>query len=55
MAAHEDFMPWPELEIKLAQLEHAAAAEDEAAIRTVLKHCVHGFHEELAAGGGVLN
>jgi FlaA1/EpsC-like NDP-sugar epimerase len=49
MTAHEDFMPWPELEIQLTQLHQAAATEDEAAIRVVLQNCVHGFHEEPAA------
>ena len=49
MAAHEDFMPWPELEGQLAQLQKAASAEDEVAIRFVLQNCVHGFHEEHVA------
>ena len=50
MTAHESFMAWPELESQLAQLRQAAAAEDEAAIRVVLQNCIHGFHEEPAAG-----
>ena len=53
MTAHEDFMPWPELESQLAQLHEAAEAEDETGIRVVLKNCVHGFHEEPAAVSSV--
>jgi FlaA1/EpsC-like NDP-sugar epimerase len=53
MTAHEDFIPWPELESKLAQLHQAAATEDETAIRVVLQNCVHGFHEEPAVGPSV--
>ena len=49
MTAHEDFMHWPELEGQLAQLQKAASAEDEVAIRFVLQNCVHGFHEEHVA------
>ncbi len=49
MTAHESCMPWEELEGQLAQLQKAASAEDEVAIRFVLKNCVHGFQEEQLA------
>jgi FlaA1/EpsC-like NDP-sugar epimerase len=46
MKAHEEFMGWPELSVQLKLLEQAADANDEAAIRAVLKTCVSGFCEE---------
>ncbi len=46
MKAHEDFMPWPELQPQLQFLHDAAGREDEAAIRRVLSACVQGFHEQ---------
>jgi FlaA1/EpsC-like NDP-sugar epimerase len=46
MKAHEDFMPWPELEGRLDVLQAAAADEDVDAIKAVLLVCVHGFHEQ---------
>jgi FlaA1/EpsC-like NDP-sugar epimerase len=49
MKAHEDFMPWPELQIQLAQLQDAANNEDLSAIKAVLLRCVHGFHEQEAS------
>ncbi len=49
MMAHEDFMPWPELQSQLAQLQDAANNEDLSAIKAVLLRCVHGFHEQEAA------
>ncbi len=49
MKAHEDFMAWTELAEQLDQLQQAAAAENVAAIRLVLRACVHGFHEEAVA------
>jgi FlaA1/EpsC-like NDP-sugar epimerase len=48
MMAHEDFMPWPQLQSQLAQLQQGAANEDLAAIKAVLLNCVHGFHEQPA-------
>lgn len=47
MKAHEEFMAWPELSAQLQLLEQAASAHDEAAIRSVLKTCVHGFVEAV--------
>ncbi len=49
MMAHEDFMPWPELQSQLAQLQDAANNEDLSAIKAVLLRCVHGFHEQEAS------
>jgi FlaA1/EpsC-like NDP-sugar epimerase len=46
MKAHEDFMGWGELQEQLGLLQDAAAREDIAAIKAVLLHCVHGFHEQ---------
>lgn len=46
MKAHEDFMAWPELLSHLNQLQQAAAEEDVEAIRSVLRTCVHGFHDQ---------
>lgn len=46
MMAHEDFMPWPELEGQLQQLQQAGHDEDVNAIKAVLLACVHGFHEQ---------
>ncbi len=46
LKAHEEFMNWSELMIQLKLLEQAASANDEAAIRAVLRACVHGFCEE---------
>ena len=49
MKAHEDFMAWPELMSQLERLQQVASIEDVAAIRRVLRTCVHGFHEESGA------
>ena len=43
MKAHEDCLPWPELQLQLARLQRAADTGDEAGIRFVLQACVHGF------------
>jgi FlaA1/EpsC-like NDP-sugar epimerase len=43
MKAHEDCLPWPELQQKLERLLRAAEAGDEMGIRAVLQACVHGF------------
>ena len=43
MKAHEDCLPWPELQPQLARLQRAADTGDEAGIRFVLQACVHGF------------
>ena len=46
MMAHEDFIAWPELLGELQHLRQAAEAEDEPAIRLILRDCVHGFHDQ---------
>jgi FlaA1/EpsC-like NDP-sugar epimerase len=43
MMAHEDHLPWPELEVQLHALRRAAEANDEVGIRAVLRACVQGF------------
>jgi FlaA1/EpsC-like NDP-sugar epimerase len=43
MKAHEDYIPWPELEQQLNVLAHAARHNDEGAIKNVLARCVHGY------------
>jgi FlaA1/EpsC-like NDP-sugar epimerase len=43
MMAHEACLPWAELEAQLHTLRRAAEANDEAAIRAVLRVCVQGF------------
>lgn len=48
MKAHEDCLPWPELQVQLERLQRAAEAGDEAGIRSVLQACVHGFHDGLS-------
>jgi len=48
MKAHEDCLPWPELQLQLERLQRAAEAGDEAGIRSVLQACVHGFHDGLS-------
>lgn len=48
MKAHEDGLPWPELQLQLERLLHAAEAGDEAGIRAVLCACVHGFQPGAA-------
>lgn len=48
MKAHEDCLPWPELQLQLERLLHAAEAGNEAGIRAVLCTCVHGFQPGAA-------
>lgn len=43
MKAHEDFLPWPALEIQLQALRQAADNSDLPAIKAVLQVCVHGY------------
>jgi len=43
MKAHEDHLAWPELELQLQTLRHAADESDVAAIRAVLQACVQGY------------
>jgi len=46
MMAHEDFMPWPELQGHLQQLQQSGQDENVTAIKAVLLACVQGFHEQ---------
>ena len=48
MKAHEDCLPWPELQLQLERLLRAAEAGDETGIRAVLRACVHGFQPGAA-------
>jgi len=48
MKAHEDCLPWPELLVQLERLQRAVEAGDVTEIRSVLRGCVHGFHEGLS-------
>ena len=43
MKAHEDFLPWPELATQLDDLRAGVQANDTAALKSVLHHCVHGY------------
>ncbi len=43
MKAHEDFLPWSVLAVHLESLRGATQNDDVAAIKSVLKTCVHGF------------
>jgi FlaA1/EpsC-like NDP-sugar epimerase len=47
MKAHEDSLPWPELELQLEHLLRAAETGDEAGIRSALRACVHGFQPDV--------
>lgn len=49
MKAQEDCLSWAELELQLQTLRRAAADSDVQAIKSVLKHCVHGYGEEASA------
>jgi FlaA1/EpsC-like NDP-sugar epimerase len=44
MKAHEDYLPWPALEVHLNTLNQAVAAGDVPAIKAVLQQCVQGYH-----------
>lgn len=46
MKAHEDFMPWDELQAKLAGLTQALDANDVPLIRSLLKDLVPGYQPE---------
>ena len=46
MKAHEDFLPWNELQAKLAGLKQALDANDVPLIRTMLKDLVLGYQPE---------
>jgi FlaA1/EpsC-like NDP-sugar epimerase len=43
MKAHEDFLPWPELETKLGTLRQAQHANDVPTIKAMLEELVHGY------------
>jgi FlaA1/EpsC-like NDP-sugar epimerase len=43
MKAHEDHLPWPELDGHLQTLRHAAQLNDVATIKSVLQTCVQGY------------
>jgi len=45
MKAHEEFLPWSELEAQLDILRDAALRDDVDAIKSVLTTCVHGYVE----------
>jgi FlaA1/EpsC-like NDP-sugar epimerase len=46
MKAHEDFLPWDELQSKLAILDEALNANDVPKIRTLLKDLVPGYQPD---------
>ena len=46
MKAHEDFLPWPELTLRLHRLIDALNANNVPAIRALLKEMVPGYHPE---------
>jgi FlaA1/EpsC-like NDP-sugar epimerase len=48
MKAHEDFLPWPELETQLDALQRAAQAGDVSSIKKVLQVCVQGYAPDTA-------
>ncbi|MDO8248668.1 MAG: nucleoside-diphosphate sugar epimerase/dehydratase, partial [Rhodoferax sp.] len=48
MKAHEDYLAWPDLAYQLQTLRLAADNSDLAAIKAVLRTCVHGYGAELA-------
>ena len=49
MMAHEEFLPWSELQIELDTLRAAADADDVDSIKSVLLRCVHGYVESTFA------
>lgn len=46
MKAHEDFLPWTQLKLKLEQLQQGLAINDVPQIRTILKELVPGYQPE---------
>jgi FlaA1/EpsC-like NDP-sugar epimerase len=44
MKAHEDYLPWPQLEVHLNTLRQAVVTGDVSAIKAVLQICVQGYH-----------
>ena len=49
MMAHEDFLPWPQLEAQLNLLRLAIERDDVEGIKSVLSQCVHGYVESVFA------
>jgi FlaA1/EpsC-like NDP-sugar epimerase len=49
MKAHEDYLPWPELQPQLQALQVAAEAGDVDAIKSVLHVCVHGYTSQQSS------
>ena len=47
MKAHEEFLPWPELERQLDVLRSALGNSDVIAIKSVLQDCVHGYAQRV--------
>ncbi len=47
MKAHEEFLPWKELEVQLELLREAARRDDVDGIKSVLTTCVHGYVESV--------
>ncbi len=45
MKAHEEFLPWHQLEAQLEMLRNAVQRDDVDAIKSVLTTCVHGYVE----------
>ena len=50
MKAHEDYLPWLELESRLEALRQACEADDTELMKAVLKTCVHGYEPQPEAG-----
>jgi FlaA1/EpsC-like NDP-sugar epimerase len=51
MKAHEDCLPWPDLEAQLHALQQATLAEDVLGIKAVLARCVQGYGEDARLNG----
>ena len=47
MKAHEEFLPWPELERQLHVLRAAVSDSDVIAIKSVLQDSVHGYAQRV--------
>jgi FlaA1/EpsC-like NDP-sugar epimerase len=53
MKAREDFVAWPELAPILVQMRQAAIANNEAAMKAILRQLVHGYSPHSACTAGV--
>lgn len=49
MKAHEEMLTWPQLEVQLEALRVSVRTSDLAAIKDVLRACVHGYCDEVAS------